>query len=445
MGFAGIFLQPNDAAVHRARCWLVLAVGAVAVSGLFAILIALARVPALGTLFPGAEFYRVALVLHVNLSQGVWFMAFAGVLWSLAADREPERLERLAWGLAVAGTIGIVLAVSGGDVRPLMSNYLPVLDNMIFLASLALFGLGVFLKSISALAGVLRQRVAGDDRLGKLLLLRLSAVGTIAVFMLLGGAWLGIDRERDWIFFETLFWGAGHLWQFALVSLLMFCWLELAPDAADRLPRPVLKGLALASAIPVLLAFAVPLFQAPGSAAYTTIYTWLMQWTSWEAPLLLGVALLLSGKRGTLAPGFVLSLLLFAVGLILGVLINGQTTLVTAHYHGTIGAITLAFMAVSFRLLPSLGIEAPSLAVVRTQLAFYGNGILLMMIGLAGAGLMGAPRKTPGDLQVAFSVETFSRICLGIGGLCATIGIVMFAYLLIRRLFAPTRMEAYSS
>lgn len=445
MGCAGIFLPPSDAAVHRARRWLVLAVGAVAVSGLFAILIALARVPALGTLFPGAEFYRVALVLHVNLSQGVWFMAFAGVLWSLAAAREPERLERLAWGLAVAGTIGIVLAVSEGDGRPLMSNYLPVLDNTIFLGSLALFGLGVFLKSVSALSGLLRQRVAGEDWLGKLLLLRLSAAGTIAVFILLGFAWLGIERERDWVFFETLFWGPGHLWQFALLGLLMFCWLELAPEAAERLPRPALKVLVPACAIPVLLAFAVPLFQAPGSAAYTAIYTWLMQWTSWEAPLLLGIALLLTGKRGALAPGFVLSLLLFVVGLLLGALINGQTTLVTAHYHGTIGAITLAFMAVSFRLLPSLGIEAPSLAVIRAQLAFYGNGILLMMIGLAGAGLMGAPRKTPGDLQLAFSVETFSRICLGIGGLCATIGIVMFAYLLIRRLFAPTRLEAYSS
>lgn len=435
----------SEARQQRARRWLALAVFAVAVSGVFAILIALARVPALGTLFPGAEFYRVALVLHVNLSQGVWFMAFAGVLWSLAAIREADMVERLAWGCAAAGTLGIVLAVSASDIRPLMSNYLPVLDNVVFLASLAVFGLGVFLKSISAFTGLLRTGTLGDDRLGRALLLRLSAAETIAVFVLLGVAWLAIEGERDWLFFEALFWGAGHLWQFALISLLMFCWLELAPNAAGRLPRPVLKAVVLASAIPALLALGVPLLHAPGSAAYTQTYTWLMQWTSWEAPLLLGIALLIGSGRGAPAPGFALSLLLFAVGLVLGALINGQTTLVTAHYHGTIGAITLAFMAVSFRLLPNLGIEAPAPDVVRTQLAFYGYGVLLMMIGLAGAGLMGAPRKIPGDLGVAFSVETFSRIFLGIGGLGATIGILMFAYLLIRRLFAADSLEAYSS
>jgi heme/copper-type cytochrome/quinol oxidase subunit 1 len=130
--------------------------------------------------------------------------------------------------------------------------------------------------------------------------------------------------------------------------------------------------------------------------------------------------------------------------LLLGTLIDGQTTLVTAHYHGTIGAITLAFMAVSFRLLGTFGLASPAPGLVRLQLGFYGWGVLLMMAGLAGAGLMGAPRKTPGDLGLTLGVETISRICLGFGGLCATIGIVMFAVLLIRRLFPDSDIEALS-
>lgn len=438
------FPNINEVAQLRARRWLMLAVSAVAVSGFFAILIALARVPAIGTLFPGAEFYRVALVLHVNLSQGVWFMAFASVLWSLASGHRLEAIERAAWVFAVAGTAGMILAVSDGEVRPLMSNYLPVLDNQLFLASLSLLGMGVCLKAWLAAGAIEPDRCRYRGFLPGNLLLRLSALETLAVFMVLAGAWLAIDGERDWAYFETLFWGAGHLWQFALVSLLMYCWLALVPEAAARLPARALKCLILLSVVPVLLGLFVPVIASPGEAANTYYYTWLMQWTSWQAPLALGLLLMLGERRERWQPGFGLSLLLFVSGLLLGALINGQTTLITAHYHGTIGAITLAFMAVSFRLLPRLGMEAPAPFLVRLQLAFYGNGILLMMLGLAGAGLMGAPRKTPGDLQLAFSVETISRIFLGLGGLCATAGIIMFAWLLLRRLFATPTAEAYS-
>ncbi|HZX31136.1 MAG TPA: hypothetical protein VFF03_07270, partial [Rhodocyclaceae bacterium] len=194
--------------------------------------------------------------------------------------------------------------------------------------------------------------------------------------------------------------------------------------------------------LPVGAALLVPLIYGPDSGEYFAAYTGLMRWTSWEMPLLLGVLLFL--RCGSKAPGFGLSLFLFVAGLLLGAAINGQTTLVTAHYHGTIGAVTLAFMATAFVLMPRLGIEAPSPRAIRLQLGFYGYGIFLMMAGLAGAGLMGAPRKTPGDLALTWSVETVSRICLGIGGSLATIGIVMFAVLLLKRLFPIPAVAVYS-
>lgn len=438
---------PGAAAGRRhAILWLALATCAVAVSGIFAVLIALARVPALGTLFPGPEFYRVALTLHVNLSQGVWFMAFAGVLWSLAAVRDPGGAGRLAWFAATAGAAGMALSVSVDPASPLMSNYVPVLDGPVFLAALALFGAGVAIKSLQGLrsgAPLRLQEVADVQRLA----LRLAAAETLAVFALLLVAGVSLQgRLQGYPYFETLFWGGGHVWQFALVSLLMACWLELAPAAARRLPRRGLAALVVAGALPVLAALALPAIYPPDSAASAYCYTWLMQWTSWEAPLLLGAVLVWQsrGQAPAPAPGFGLSLLLFVAGLLLGSAINGQTTLVTAHYHGTIGAVTLGFMAASFVLLPRLGIEPPGKRAIRLQLGFYGYGILLMMAGLAGAGLMGAPRKTPGELALTWGVETFSRICLGVGGLLATIGILMFAVLLTRRLFPMTAEMAYA-
>jgi len=434
----------SDDSLVWARRWLILAVSAVAISGVFAILIALARVPALGMLFPGAEFYRVALVLHVNLSQAVWFMAFACVLWSLYSRHVSDALQRLALLLATLGTAGIVLSVSAGSVRPLMSNYLPVLDSPIFLGALGVFGGGVLLKALLAFGSIDLRQAGTQAAFARLVLLRIAVGGTLAVFVLLGWTAAQMNPAEGMAYFETLFWGPGHLWQFALLSLLMFTWLMLASRSGNRLSGGVVGVAILLSLVPLILAMGIPFIYAPDSAASTYLYTWLMKWTSWEAPLLLALAILATARPGMLAPGFGISLLLFVSGLFIGSLINGQTTLITAHYHGTIGAITLAFMAVSFQLLPTLGVEPVALRQVRWQLAFYGYGILLMMCGLAGAGLMGAPRKTPGDLAVSFSVETFSRICLGIGGLCATIGILMFAWLLLRRLLPAQNAEAYS-
>lgn len=434
----------DDDARQWARRWLVLAVSAVAISGVFAVLIALARVPAVGALFPGAEFYRVALVLHVNLAQGVWFMAFAGVMWSLSSRGGHDYLERLSLGLAVIGTAGLVLSVSAGSVQPVMSNYLPVLDSPLFLGSLVLFGLGVLLKAGLSVLGIRLSDAGSVEVLAKRMLLKLAAAASVAVFGLLVVTWLIMAPAEGMAFFETLFWGGGHLWQFTLICLLMYCWLSFASRRLGKTQEAALSAALLMSLIPIVLSLGIPVFHAPESAGSVYLYTWLMRWTSWQAPLLVAFAVLWAAPRSSLAPGFQLSLLLFLAGLLIGATINGQTTLITAHYHGTIGAITLAFMAFSFVILPALGLASPPKALVRWQLGFYGYGILLMMLGLAGAGWMGAPRKTPGDLTLAFNIETFSRICLGIGGLCATIGILMFAWLLLRRLLHSSAVEVYS-
>lgn len=432
-------IMEADNCRRESTFWLALATCAVAVSGAFAILIALARVPALGNLFPGTEFYRVALALHVNFSQGVWFMAFAGVLWSLSIPRPPGGIDRLAWLSATWGAIGMAVSLLIGQPKPLMSNYLPVLDSPLFLSALSLFGVGIVLKTAGYLALARPPAMAGRKDV-QCLALFAAAVETLVALGLVIAAAINIQgRLEGHAYFETLFWGGGHVWQFALVSLLMYCWLELEPLGVRKLPAGNLGAIVLFGASPVVLAAAVPFLHAPDTGAYADAYTWLMQWTSWEAPLLLGV--LLWFRRGEArTPGFGLSLLLFIAGLLLGASINGQTTLVTAHYHGTIGAVTLAFMATSFVLLPRLGIEPPRKSSVRLQLGLYGYGILLMMAGLAGAGLMGAPRKTPGDLGLSWSVETISRMCLGIGGVLATLGILMFAVLLIRRIFTMSQM-----
>ena len=85
---------PTDARRRLAVAWIALGVGALALSGLLAVMLVLSRTPGLARLFPVADFFHAALIAHVDLSVLVWFVAFAGALWSLNST---ARLQRTGW------------------------------------------------------------------------------------------------------------------------------------------------------------------------------------------------------------------------------------------------------------------------------------------------------------------------------------------------------------
>jgi hypothetical protein len=427
-------------AVERARAWLWLATLAVAASSLFAILIVLARVPAIGALFPGTQFYRVALTLHVDLSQLVWFSSFAGLLWSLAANRRGRRTEKLALGLCGLGVLAMALAPALGAVTPVMSNYLPVLDSRLFLTGLFLFAAGLGLQAWRGLELWPRRSADGHDicRAG----LALAAGAVLLSLVLLPWSYLQLADVDGAAFFEALFWASGHVWEFALTALLMLAWLALAALAApDRLPAATtVRRLLVAGALPLAVALLIQIRHPVLSGAYRAGFTDLMRYASWEAPLLLGLILLgVTWRRGQIQTGWPLAVLrlslgLFVAGLLLGATITTQTTVITAHYHGTIGAVTLGLMGYTYALLPALDLGSPAGRLIRRQTVCYGLGNLLMMVGLAGAGWMGAPRKAPGNVSFEFGFESLSRLVMGLGGTLALLGILGFFWLVMREL-----------
>ena len=81
-------------------------------SGLFSILLVLSRTPHLMNLFPVADFFRVALVVHVDLSVLVWFLSFGGALWTMNGTLRYQPLAWLAFGAAVTGTAAMCAARS---------------------------------------------------------------------------------------------------------------------------------------------------------------------------------------------------------------------------------------------------------------------------------------------------------------------------------------------
>ena len=442
MSGAGMFRDGNtETGGDLAMGWLTLATAAVAASSMFAILIVLARVPGIGAAFPGTDFYRVALTLHVTLSQWVWFMAFAGALWSLSMRGIPSLWHWTSLALAVIGAVAIALSPALGALKPLMSNYFPVLDSGWFF-----FGLGTSAMAVLFSSGLLlaekSRRLAQRGRNEGLApivefgcRLAAAAVFVAVVVTLIVGIAMP-EGVHGIAYFETLFWGGGHIWQFCLTTLMVVSWLSLS-GAQVPLPGAMhLRVLLVLGIVPAMLSPLLLLF-GPGSQAYFLGFTRLMQWTSWQVPLGLGAFLLWQYLARKIVPdvGISLSYALLVCGVLLGIFIQGQTTLVTAHYHGTIGAVTLAFMAMTYPVLRQLGCLQPSRRAIGVQLRMYGYGILMMMFGLAGAGLMGAPRKMAGNVGMELSVEALARMVLGLGGALATAGILMFLVLVMRQIW----------
>ena len=73
---------PDNDARRMTAGWLFLGLAALVIGGLFTILIVLSRTPFFQDIIPWVDFFRTALVVHVDLTVLVWFLAFSGVLWS---------------------------------------------------------------------------------------------------------------------------------------------------------------------------------------------------------------------------------------------------------------------------------------------------------------------------------------------------------------------------
>ena len=431
--------------------WLLLGVTALVASGVFSVLLVLSRTPGLKELFSVADFFRVALVVHVDLSVLVWFVAFAGVFWSLAGSRQWLPAGRAALVLCALGTLGMVVAPFVDAAPPVMANYVPVLDGPLFLASLLVFAAGAAMMVLRAL---FTTQLAGP-RLDGAAALRLGLFGAavsaaVALFAFLW-SWLALPAGLDSrAYYELLFWGGGHVLQFTWTLLMLVAWLWLADAIGARLPlspRVVLVLFALA----LLLVFLTPvvyLVYDVTSVEHRRLLTWMMRVGGGLSILPLGLALVLAlarlravhSRARPLRAALVMSVLLFAAGGFIGFAINGANVKIPAHYHGCIVGITLALMGVAYELLPRLGFRAPSGRLATWQPYVYGTGQLLHIIGLVWSGGYGVQRKVGGADQVLNGVEQMAAMGLmGLGGLIAVVGGVLFLVVTGRCMLAGRR------
>jgi len=440
-------------ALRLARGWLALGVLALALAGIFAILLVLARSPGLAWLFPTQGFFRTALVVHVDQSILIWFLAFAGVLWGLAPGTRVT-LSRLGLTAAAIGCILVAASPFLGATTKGLNNYVPVLDAPIFFWALALFALGILIQILTYLGGGLpKVRLNNPIAVG----VATAAIATLIAAGSLLWSWLDIEQAGNGMSYELLFWGPGHILQFVYTQIMLVAWIWLARDLGRPLALPVhwLSALLILGALPVLAAPVIHAFYPVGTGEARLAFTTLMQFGNGLAAvplgLLLGIALLSSPTRpeNQKLPqlrALAASWTLFAAGGILALLISGVNTIIPAHYHGSIVGVTLALMGLTYHLLPTLGLGRPTGWMARSQPWIYGGGQLLHIGGLAVSGAMGIQRKTAGAAQGLDTWQAKAAMgVMGIGGLLAVIGGVLFVLVVLRAFADRPRTDGQSS
>ena len=435
-----------------ARTWLWLGLLALIGSGVFSILLVLARTPGLNRWLPVADFFRVALVVHVDLSVLVWFAAMAGMLWSLNASARGGRWNWAALTLCGLGTALMSLGAFIAPGAPIMANYIPVLEGPLFLTGLVTFGAGFTVQVVGSLLSAPRLGGAIDGTRALRFGLNASAVSAgIAVIAFAWSLAVVPTALAGKAYYEILFWGGGHALQFAWTLLMLVGWLCLAHACGARIPLSPRLAL-LMFALALVSVFVTPyayLAHDVATVEHRNLHTWAMRFGGGVAilPVALAVVLAILPLRDVAATArplraaLISSMTLFAAGGVIGMLIGGNNVKIPAHYHGCIVGVTLALMGVVYHLLPQLGYRAPRGRLAVLQPYLYGVGQLMHIVGLVWSGGYGVQRKVAGAEQVLRSTaEVAGMGLMGLGGLLAIVGGLLFVVVVIRALrTAPDR------
>lgn len=440
-------------AFHLAGVNLRLAVGSLVLAGSFSLLLMVGRLPIFSGLIEDPKFFKRCLVLHVDLALIVWFFAFAAGLFALIPGS--TRSNRIYSFGALAALFGVVAMIAGTMLprtEPVLANYVPVIDNPVYLGGLALFFAGL---CACFLDGRLAHRVhnavvaataLGEFRLGldSIVALKACGVAFVTAAITFAAAWTTTPRDlAPEVYYELLFWGGGHVLQVANVAGMLAAWLILLGSV---LGRDVLSRHAARWLFAILLAphLASPFLALAGSttSAYRIAATRLMQFGIFPVVLIiLGISIsrLAAQRSWKLSDvrilGFGMSAALTICGFTLGACIRGSNTMIPAHYHAAIGAVTAAYMTLTYLVLQPLGFHAlgPRLRrIIPWQIASFGTGQVIFAIGFGFAGLHGLGRKAYGAEQ---HVRTFAEhaglVVMGLGGLLAVVGGLLYLALVL--------------
>jgi cytochrome c oxidase subunit 1 len=435
-------LEIQSEAMRKAvTAWLMLGLTSLVGAGVFSILLVLARTPAIQEMTPLVDFFRIALVVHVNLSVLIWLLSMAAMMWSLGSVTDRPAWDRISFLLAATGTAVVIISPFIGAAEPLMNNYVPLLRHPAFHTGLILFAGGIASHLLRSLLSIKKPVARLDGNSALQFGIALGAVITAVAIAALIASWAGIPAGMSGeVYYEFLFWGNGHVLQFSHTLMMMVAWIVLADASGCRFeltPRLALAFLIIL-ALPVITVPFLYIAHDIVSPGHRLAFTELMKYgglSTLPLGLAVVVSLLKAGRpdvssgpeAGYLRSALLASVVLFGVGGLLGFMISGLDIVIPAHYHGSTVGVTIAFMGLCYYLLPRLGFGAIPPRMAWWQPVLYGGGQLLHITGLAWTGGYGVQRKTAGLAQ---GVDRLGEIAgmglMGLGGLISVIGGLLF-------------------
>ena len=443
--------------------WSFLPLAALALAGLLALLLALARVPGAEAIFPwaGQSFFQKLLVVHVSFAFFIWYLGIQGAMTVIVTAQSASALNQSVGGfgnfigrLAVFGfglSFIVLLIPALADLgEPSLNNYIPLLAHPLYFGGLILAALSLALPILRLLIFLAHQRFVEAGTFG------VACAGAIYLIALtcIAAAFFTLPPDTDLASAaEYVMWGGGHVLQFANTALMLCGFYLLARVTLGETPLPpswfkamMLLLVAGAAAGPLLyLSF------GGGSPAVRMTFTDLY-WYALPLPagvvMLSVVALLVRRQRDVWAgapevKAVAAALALFAFGGIIGFFEASVDTRTPGHYHAMLIAVTLSFMALYFGLfLPLLHRRTERRRLRTAMYLLLGGGQFIHSLGLYLAGVEGVARKTAGAGQ---DLDTTNKVIFmvveGIGGVVAVAGGVIFIVLAVRLLLAKAEHD----
>jgi cytochrome c oxidase subunit 1 len=470
-------LKVDLAAERLIKANAVAAVVFLAIGGLFGLLVALTRWPAVHLL--DADWFYLVLTAHgldvlllwiIFFEMAVLYFASAVILSSRIAA---PRWAWLAFALMVVGGLLTNVTVLQGDSSVMFTSYVPMQAAPNFYLGLILFAVGALIGCFVFFGTLV---IAREERTyeGSIPLVTFGALtaAIIAVFTIASGAiiliptWLwslGYVSHIDTLMYKLVWWGMGHSSQQINVSAHVAIWYLIAAVTvgAKPLSEKVSRTAFLMYILFLQLASAHHLLVEPGlSSEWKIINTSYMMYLAVMGSMIHGMTVpgaieaaqrkngFSRGIFGWLrnAPwgnpafaGMFLSLVMFGfLGGISGVVLGTEqlnimmhnTLYVPGHFHATVvTGTTLAFMAVTYLVVPLIfqrQIIWPALA--KWQIYLFAIGAAGLSLFMMGAGTLGVSRRhwdiTFSDAPLSFGYPDAAFLMMGLNGLSAVLAAI---------------------
>ena len=441
--------------------WAWLAVGALAVAGAFAFLLALSRTPGMdkAPFWPIGFFYK-GLVIHVVFSLAIWLLTIFAFLTSYATlslageDTRAAALGRLGQGAVLVAFPCLFAPAFLDATQPELGNYIPLIRHPAYDLGLLALAVGI-LAPVGRLAANLPGRRAALPPVA----LAMSVGGFIYCVALLCFAIAGVLLART---------RRPRVLTRAVVMGRRPCAAVRLRDAdADELvdPRPPQPGgegcgrphlsargplhrgafdcgaglLCRVSAVFRGAARSVPPAAVRDRPAFAPRRRFAARqrpgvgrpsgWP-WRDPAFFALAM---------------SLALFALGGVMGFLITGSDMRTPAHYHAVITAVSVSSVGMLLTFgLDELGRGPASAKATRILIGLYGGGQFVASIAMFVAGGYGAARKTPDGVGSLDAVAAAGMAVHGVASIFTIIGGAAFIVVAVRALWRPALARAES-